>query len=203
MLGFLGFSILAIGATVYFGSTLLKKSSDKLLSAKLDNRVVEKQEELYIQAKKNLVKYEELGNTIAKVLPKDKDQARAVEELYKIGDETGIDIVSISFPASTLGVKAAKPAAGTTNTATTPSAAKSSVTQAKPVDGIQGVQGIDINLTLEPSRGQTISYNQMLNFLNKVQNNRRNMQITQVSVQPDVKNGGLNFSVSLRIFVKP
>lgn len=206
MLGLFVVGIVAIGATVYFGIAFLQKSSDKLVEAKLENQVVEEREKLYLKAKKDLATYQDLGNTIAKVLPKDKDQARAVQELYRIGDETGIDIVGITFPASTLGTKA-KPVAGsstttTPTTTTSSSAAQSTVTQAKPVEGIKGVQGIDINLTLEPVRGETVSYQQMLTFLNKIQQNRRNMQITQVSVQPDVKNGGLTFSLSLRIFVK-
>lgn len=202
MIGVFGLGLLAIGATIYFGNSFLQKSSAALVDTKLENKVGEEKERIYIQAKKDLVTYKELGTTIAKVLPKTKDQALAVQELYRIGDETGIVITGIRFPTSTLGVKAAT-ATNTGAAATTPLPAQSSVTQSKAVEGIQGVLGIGVDLELAPARGKTISYEQMLDFLDKIQQNRRSMQITKVTVTPDIKNGGVDASLSVRIFVKP
>lgn len=203
LVGVLIFFIAGSIATLYFGNMFMKKSSNSLVNSKLDNIQADAEELTYLQSRKDLEKYSDLNATIAKVLPKTKDQALAVSELYKIGDETGIVINRIQFPNSTLGQKVAKPSAGssTNQSATTP--ATPSVTQAKAVDGITGVLGIDIDIGLQPARGLSISYDNMIKFLQKVEANRRNMQIKDISVHADVKNGGVTFDATITIFVKP
>lgn len=204
--------ILVIGsvAMLYFGNSFMKKSSISLINAKLDNVAYDSEEQTYLKSRKDLDKYKALNETISKILPKSKDQAQAVKELYRIGDETGIIIDKIQFPSSTLGQKTAAAAATptpTNNKASEPTTAATptttSITQAKAVEGMPGVLGIDIQIGLQPAYGATISYDNMIRFLQKVENNRRSMQIKQINVHADTKNGGVTFDLTLTIFIKP
>ena len=123
-----------------------------------------------------------------KILPKSKDQAQAVSELYKIGDETGIKIASVQFPSSALGQK---------NTSS------GTITQSKTVDGMPGVVGVEVSIQLKPASGASISYDNMISFLQKVELNRRSMQVKQITVYADVVNGGVTFDMIIMMFVKP
>lgn len=194
MIGLLALSIIGAAAMLYFGNSLMHKNANKLVSAKLNNVSADTEEQAYLQDRKDLEKYSSLNATIQKILPKTKDQAQAVKELYQIGAETGIVIDKIQFPASTLGQSI---------TATTAGAAASAVTQALPVTGMPGVLGIDIDIGLLPASGKSISYDSMIKFLQKVEANRRSMQIKNISVQADTQNGGITFNATLTIFVKP
>lgn len=177
--------VVAISA-LFVSNFMMQKSANNLVRAKLDNVGYDSEEQTYLQARKDLGEYTVLNEIIQKILPQSKDQAQAVSELYKIGDETGIKTASITFPSSTLGQKSNS----------------STVTQAKSVDGMPGVLGIDIAIELEPASGASISYDSMINFLQKVELNRRNMQIKQITVNADTLNGGVTFNMTLTIFVK-
>jgi hypothetical protein len=187
LMGLLILLIVIAASALIVSNYIMQKSADKLIQAKLDNVGYDSEEQTYLQARKDLDEYSALNEIIQKILPKSKDQAQAVSELYKIGDETGITIASITFPSSTLGQKSGN---------------SSSVTQAKTVDGMPGVLGIDIAIELQSASGASISYNNMISFLQKVEVNRRSMQIKQITVNADTINGGVTFNMTLTIFVK-
>lgn len=210
MLGILALLVVGSFAMLYFGNGYMKKSATSLINSKLDNVAYDAEEQTYLQGRKDLDKYKTLNETISKILPKSKDQAQAVKELYRIGDETGILIDRIQFPSSTLGQKVAvaaptpTPANSKTSEAEAPvTPAAPSITQAKAVEGMPGVLGVDIQVGLQPAYGKSINYDNMIKFLQKVENNRRSMQIKQINVHADTQNGGITFDVILTIFVKP
>ena len=184
-------------AAVYFGNMLMQKDANKLVNTKLGNISATTEEQNYMEARKELEKYSALNSIIQQILPKDKDQAQAVSELYQIGNETGIAVSQIQFPPSTLGLTAAETGS------TVKSTSSSGITQAVAVAGMPGVLGITINITLQPLSGKSISFNNMIDFLQDVEANRRSMEINQVAVQSDTQNGGITFSATLTIFVKP
>jgi len=66
-----------------------------------------------------------------------------------------------------------------------------------------GVLGINIDISLQPVSGKSISYDNMIKFLQKVEANRRSMQIQHISVKADSQNGGVTFDATLTIFIKP
>jgi hypothetical protein len=194
-----------VGGAMYFGYTSMKASSNSLVNAKLDTMLAEEKEKTFIKAKKDLEKYKGLSETLQKILPKDKDQARAVRELYKISDEAGVSIVSITFPSSTLGARTAAPPASTeaSKTATSSSVAQSTVSQAAPVSGLPGVQGIDLELSVEGQNDNFTQFSRMVTFLQKVEQNRRSMQIKKITVTPDDATRNVKFELTVTIFVKP
>jgi len=207
LLGILIMLVLATAGGLAFSNFFMKKSADKLVNTKLDNIAYDNQEQSYLQARKDLEKYADLNETLQMILPKTKDQAQAVSELYRIGDETNIKVESITFPSSSLGQKSSAASTNNTssssNSSTSTTSSTNSVTQAKTVDGMPGVLGIDISLKLAPTSGDSIDYDDMINFLQKVESNRRSMRIKQITVNTDIENGGVTFELVLTIFVKP
>jgi len=201
MTGALLLLIVGAGAMIYFGTSFMKKSSESLVNAKLDNYATDEQENNFVQAKKDLNKYKDLGALVDKILPKDKDQARAVSELYKMASESGIAIDKIQFPSSTLGQKAMTVTTGssTTSTPTTAATTTKTVTQAKAVDGLKSVLGIDIEI----ASSKNLKYDNMIKFLQKIESNRRSMQVKKIVVHPDLEKNVLNFELTVTIFVKP
>lgn len=199
MLSVVVFLIIFAGVLVYFGNQAMKKSALNLVNAKLDIMQKDQQEIGYLKAKKDLEKYKDISDLVDKVLPKDKDQARAVGEIYKIGSESNISIDRIQFPSSTLGLKATSTTATPTAATAATTAATPTVTQAKPVEGLKSVQGIDVEIASSPG----MKYNDMITFLQKIESNRRSMQVKKIAVRPDLDKKVLAFDITVTIFVKP
>lgn len=197
MIALLCVLIIGAGAMIYFGSSFMKKKSNALVEAKLDSYTTEQKEKTYLQARKDLEKNKDLNDLVAKILPKEKDQAKAVSELYKIASESGITIDKIQFPSSTLGQKTAVATPGTTQSSSAP--ATPAVTQAKAVEGLKSVMGIDI----EVYSGKSMKYDNMITFLQKIELNRRSMQVKKITVTPDLEKNVLSFNVTVTTFVKP
>jgi hypothetical protein len=195
--------ILATAGVFYFANSFLVKSSSKLNNLKVQNSVIEKNEQIYTKARNDLAKNKDLKQTVEDALPKEKDQAKAIKEIIQIGRNTGVKIEKIEFTDSTLGDKAKTTA--TTPSASSPSATpqaapSATITQAKPIAGISGVQGIEMKVTLAGPNDKTpINYNGFVSFLDQVSNNRRSMQIAQLDIQPGLKKADLK----INIFVKP
>lgn len=201
MLGSLGLLAVLILACVVLGNNLLHKQSDKLLSLKLDNQVIEAQQTALVQANKDLQKYAELKSIAKQVVPQDKDQARATREIVSIAEQSGIQISSITFPASTLGQAAPKPTTSDDSSGT-PKPVTSPVTQVKPVDGIKGLYQLDITIVSDTTKPAT--YAKLVNFLSRLEQNRRTAQVSQISIQPDSLNrSGLNFTLTITVYIKP
>lgn len=204
MLGVLAVLVLVGMATLFFGSSMLKKQSDKLLSLKLDNKVLDEQQVALVQANKDIEKYSELEKIAKSVVPKDKDQAKTVREIVKIASEAGIRIGSITFPASNLGQAAPKPAANTDggDSATTPKATESPVTQVKPVEGLNGVYQLEI--TVDSDDNAPVPYSRLIDFLKRLEQNRRTSQVTNITVEPSSRNRGqVTFSLVVNTYIKP
>lgn len=169
---------------------VLNKKSDKLVAVKLENQLLEEQETALLSATKTIERYEELNRITKSVVPQDKDQANAVRELVKIADETGVKLGAITFPSSSLG----QTGGSTKNT--------TDVTQVKPVQGIPGLYSMEINV--QQSNGSPTTYPKLIEFLSRLENNRRTAQVTNVTVQPTPQDRNkLTFSLTLNTYIKP
>lgn len=196
----LGLLVLIAGlgvATLVVGNNMLQKKSQKLVSLKLENKVLEEQQVALKKAKADVAKNAELEKIAKAVVPQDKDQARAVREIVQIAQDAGIKLKSITFPSSNLGTAVVvTPSGGST----TPSAPVSSpVSQAKPVEGISGVLGLEMSIA--PDDTSPVSYKQFLDFLTRLENNRRTAQVTQIKIDP--KGNNIMFALTINIFIKP
>lgn len=206
MIGMMGITVLLIMATVLLGDKLLHKQSEKLINLKLDNQVIDAQQTALGQAKKDIEKYSELEATAKQIVPQDKDQARATREIINLANQAGIKIANIGFPASTLGqpvIKPATPSANNQTAPTTPVAPTTpSVTQVKPVEGIKNLLQLDITVTSDPANPTT--YISLIDFLTRLEQNRRTAQVSQISIHPDAKDrNSLNFTLTITLYIRP
>lgn len=193
---------LTIGGLVV-GVSMLQKKSAELVELKLQDRLIEEQELALVRAKNDIAKYEELEAISKAIVPRDKDQAKTVRELVNIAEQSNITITGITFPTSSLGTKqqTAPAAGGTTGGTATAAPAAPLLTQVKPVAGINGLYQLEVTIQ---TGGPAPTYNQFLDFLSRIEQNRRTAQVTSLSVQPTKTNRNfVTFNIRMNIFVKP
>lgn len=191
-----GVSILAV---VVLGTKMLEKQSDKLVELKVENQVLESQQTGLIKAKSDIAKYSNLEEITQSIVPQDKDQAQAVLEVVTLARQSGISIKSVTFPSSTLGTRQQPQAQQEGAPAPQPTAP---ITQAKPVEGIPGVYALEMNIVPEGR----VSYYQFIDFLSKLEKNRRTSQVTAIKIDPqssERENPQISFSLTFNIFLKP
>jgi ABC-type transport system involved in multi-copper enzyme maturation permease subunit len=207
LIGIFALSVIGFAGTCFLGLSLLKSKSAQMVDLKLKNKTAEAQLSNLEISKQDIEKYSYFKEVAKTVIPDDKDQAQAVLEIFQMAQASGIGIQSITFPSSNLGAKTVAPSAtaGSTAPAAVDSAPTKAISQAAPVSGIPGLYSVQ--LTISPLSGsqlppsQQVTYAKMLDFLSRIENNRRTAQITQVNIQPG--NGQqLNFSLTVNIFIK-
>lgn len=200
MIGGLSLSLIALGLLVYMGNELLVKESDKLLELKATSQVLENQATGLSQAQQDVQKYNDLETITQAVVPQDKDQARAVREIVELARQSGIQLKSVTFPASNLG-NTTRPTTNGSGSGTAPTKPAAGLSQAKPVEGIKGVYSLE--LSIEPV-GE-VNYYDFLEFLARLEKNRRTSQVSRIKIdQPaDKTTQNINFSLTINIFVKP
>lgn len=203
LLGLLGFGIIIFVATAFLGLSALSQKSKELVGLKLKSKTLDAQIVSLGAAKKQVEQYSYFNEVAKTVLPADKDQAKAVLTIFQLANEAGIAIANITFPTSSLGAgSGSASAAGSTSTA---------FSQAKRVEGINGLYSLQ--LTITPEVGQTVpadkvvTYPKLLDFLKRIERDRRTAQITQVIIQPVIDNSGpttaINFTLIINIFMRP
>lgn len=201
LLGILILIVLCSVAGTIYGTKMLKKTGDTLLEHKLENAVLEKDEQALAQAKQDIENYQELDQIAKTIVPQEKDQARTVRELVAIAAQSGIQIESINFPESTLGQDAPKSSKGSKNSKAQP-APPAGTTQLVPVEGLNGVFAMPIDVQLR--QDAPVTYSQLLGFLKKLEQNRRTSHVTNISIQPDEDNRDLvHFSLQINAYIKP
>lgn len=201
LLGALGVVILSGAGAVVLGDSMLKKKSSELIDLKISDQVLEQQQTALLQAKKDLEKYKSLELIAKAIVPKDKDQAEAVQQISQIASEAGVDLTTISFPSSNLGQK-------TATTKSTDEKSDSStpktppVSQVIPVNGISGVYQLDITMVSNPLK--PVSYSQLVDFLQRLEKNRRTAQVSGIVIDPNEANRSLlTFTLTVGIYLKP
>ena len=204
LIGSLGLSVIAFGAAAFFGLSLLSAQSQKIVDLKVQNQNADAQLTNLESSKKQIERYSYFKDVAKTVIPSDKNQAETVLEIFQMADASGIAIQGITFPLSTLGLTTTTTGA---QDATSPSSSKNALTQAKPVADIPGLYSLELTITPEADNkvptDKQITYAKMLDFLNRIENNRRTAQITQVNVQPPTNTLPLSFSLTVNIFIKP
>lgn len=212
MLAVFTLSIVGGGAMLYLSNSILQKRSSNVVELKLQSAEVEAQAAAYQAAKKDVEKYAYLTDIINSALPQDKDQARSVREIFVLAQQAGITIKSIQFPASSLGAVTALPPAAAATTApaaapTTPApAAAPVITQAKPVKGLSGVYSLQAIVTpFADDKTYKVTYAQLIKFLEKIESNRRAIQVANLQLNPlgQSSTDTVSFTLTLNIFIKP
>jgi hypothetical protein len=203
----LGLSVVLFVAVTVLGLSKLSKKSQQVIDLKIQSKTLDNELLSLASAKKQVATYSYFNDVAKTVIPNDKDQAQAVVDILNLADSSGIQIQSVTFPSSSLGVTSLT----TSGTSSSSSATKSVVSQAKPVTGISGLYALPLSVT--PQSGDQIpasrksTYPKLLSFLSKIESNRRTAQIDQVNIQPLENSSGptgeLNFSLTINIFIRP
>ena len=201
MAGLVGLLVILNFGAVFAGNKLLHAKSKSLTSLKLDNKVLDEQQNSIKQAKSDIDKYSDLESIAKAVVPQDKDQAETVREIVKIAKDNDIVLGSVSFPASTLGQIAPK-ATSTDDKTTTPKVTTPPLTQVTAVDGIKGVYSLQVNILQDTTR--PVAFQKFINFLTALEKNRRTAQVTSITVTPNpTDRSKLTFSLTVSTYIKP
>ncbi len=208
--------ILALIGGAYGADSLLKKQANELLAARSKSVALETKQQQLLKAKNDIVKYKALGDIAKSIVPQDKDQAQTVREIVNLANANNIKLGSITFPTSTLGIKApaavatpakdstsSAPATGTDSaTAIPPTVPKVVQSQLKAVPTIPGVY--DLAIIVQSDAGAPAGYNKLIAFLNALENNRRTAIVSGVSLTPDNKDPSLvAFTLDINEYIKP
>ncbi len=204
MIGVLVLLIGAIFGGTYLANQELQKQSVKLAGYKLQDQVLSQEQTGLTKAKKDIATYSSLEKIAKVIVPQDKDQAKAVREIINIAAESGIKPTAIAFPASTLG--GVTSASGNSPSANTkPSAAvaqQQALSQLTPVKTITGVYNLRITIQLDSAAA--VPYAQFIDFLSRLEQNRRTAQVTGIILQPSpINNNLVSFTLTVDEFIKP
>lgn len=215
LLAALGLCVIVFMMLCVMGLSMLRSESDKMVQLKLENRTADAQLANLNVSKKEIEKYSYFKSVAATVIPNDKDQAKAVLDIFQLADQAGISIQSITFPSSNLGLRSVTPTTSSSSSTSPSASAVASdsssklISQARPVTGIPGLYSIQLTITPETGpqvpAAKQVSYSKVLDFLRRIENNRRTAQITQINIQPVGSAGSkeINFSLTVNIFIKP
>lgn len=191
----LGLLAIATGGIVVYGNKFLTTQNEKLTSLKIESSNLELVQNSLRTAKKDIELYSEVEKIAKTIVPQEKDQARTVREIVKIGDESGVAIASITFPSSTLGNST------TGQTGSTANAAAGTITQTQKVPGLTNVEKLPITITSDASK--PVSYRSFILFMEKLEQNRRTSQVENINIQPSSENRNfLTFSLTLNVYIK-
>lgn len=203
MVGLAGLIFLVLLASVFAGNHLLKQQSEKLSRTKAEAQAIDNQKVSLAQAKNDLEQYAELNKIAKSIVPQDKDQAKTVREINQIASDSDIKLSQISFQNSTLGQPVAPSSSSSSSEGEEGSSSKpklSPITQVQPVPGISGVYSLDITLV---SSKDPVPYYKFLEFLEKLENNRRTAHVKSISISPASTGDNVTFSLKLNAYLKP
>lgn len=205
MIGVNALLLLLLVGGVIFGSMLITKQADKLTKAKVQSKVIEEQQIQLTRAKQDIEKYTELNEVTKSIVPQDKDQAKTVREITKLAEESGIVLKGIAFNSSSLGQTAPPRASsgGAEGGAAAQAAPQQSttLTQVKPVEGINGVFALEVIVTSLES--EPVPYPNFIAFLEKLESNRRTAHVDNINVKPSGGGSNVGFVLTLNAYVKP
>lgn len=201
LIGAIVLLFIALLAGAYGVNSLFVEHANNLTQLKAKSQALSQEQASLANAQKEVAKYAGLEQIAKSIVPEDKDQAEAVQELVKIAAANGMSLSSITFPASSLGASgpgssatttsssAASPAPVASAASASASAKAGKLSQLQPVKNIPGVYILQITVQSDPNK--PVSYSSFINFLNDLEHNRRTAQITSVSLQPSANNSSL------------
>lgn len=188
-------------ASVIYGDQFLKDKAEELEKLKVQSLSLQEQQRTLVQAKRDVQNYSELESIAKTVVPQEKDQARTVREIISLADSAGVNIATITFPSSTLGDKKPSKSTGAKDDAKSAPAPANTTSQIEPVKEISGLYQMDINVQ---GGGTPVPYQSFLDFLAKLEQNRRTAQVINLNVQPASSNRNeVTFSLIIRVYIKP
>jgi len=209
LLGCIGLAFVGLLAGTYGINVLMTANSTSLTNLKATAQANVIEQQTLQKSKKELQTYGSLNQIAQAIVPQDKNQVETVREIVDIAAQNGVNLASITFPASTLGTSSvAGSAASSTSTSTATNLSSlensktSALSQLTPVKSIPNVYQLQI--TIQGDSNKPTPYPNFINFLTALQQNSRTAQISSVVMTPNSASPNLiSFTINLNEYIKP
>ena len=178
--------LLAIGVAggIYFADKQLKSIATDTARLRAQVEIGDKQLTTYQATKQKVDSLSYVQELAGKVLPEQQEQSLTVAEISQFALRARLTVEDITFIDTTKTT--------TTKTKSTDKKAKSTIPK--------GVSVIPMSIKFQDGS----RYDYLLEFLKSVEDNRRKMQVTNISLTPDVDNRALlkSVTVELNLYVR-
>jgi Tfp pilus assembly protein PilO len=154
----LGVAILIAGGVIYLADQQLARVAQETSRLKAETEIQHKQLSIYEKTKSKVESLSYVDDLADKVLPSTPDQSVVVAELSQFAVRSNLSVAQISFT-------------------------ELPATTKKPVKAPGGVTITPLTVQLKAGA----RYDDLLKFLNQIEQNRRKMQVSDISLSPDAK----------------
>lgn len=168
-------------AGLYFANKSFTKLANDTNKLRAETQINQKKLEIYKQSKDKSKSLEHVEDLAQQILPTTHNQSATVAEISQFASRTGLKVADITFDAPSPSAKK--------NTKKD----KNVKTKKLP----KGVEAIPMTLSLR----EGARYDNILEFLKILENNRRKMQVTNISLTPSEENRAIFEQVVFRIHV--
>lgn len=183
--GLISLVVVLVLVVMYLGNKKLTGIATDTTRLKAEAEAAKQQVATYEETKAKVESLDYVDELAAKVLPADKEQSAILAEVSEFALRSGLTISQITFDDAP--TPQATP--GTSSTAPTQKVATPN-----------GVQVIPVTIEFTPGS----QYGSILDFLKTAEANQRKMQVTNISITPDVDDRQLfsDVSVSMNLYAK-
>lgn len=188
MIGALAAILVAGGGVFYFVDTLFANNANELADLKADDAILDEKIRKGRELRDQLDELSFLVPIVDEVLPSKKEQSNLIGELTAIEQQTGVDLQNITFPGSDIS-----------------SSASPDLTQTEDLESLGTVKVLPVTTGF-----QCVSFNQLLNFLGKTEDNRRKMQVASIDIarhndpnDATCRVGDLDVNLVIEVYINP
>jgi Tfp pilus assembly protein PilO len=176
--------VIGVAAGIYFADKQLKSIATDTARLRAQVEIGDKQLTTYQATKQKVDSLSYVQELAGKVLPEQQEQSLTVAEISQFALRARLTVEDITFIDTTKTT--------TTKTKSTDKKAKSTIPK--------GVSVIPMSIKFQDGS----RYDYLLEFLKSVEDNRRKMQVTNISLTPDADNRALlkSVTVELNLYVR-
>lgn len=176
--------VIGVAAGIYFADKQLKSIATDTARLRAQVEIGDKQLTTYQATKQKVDSLSYVQELAGKVLPEQQEQSLTVAEISQFALRARLTVEDITFVDTTK--------TNTTKTKSTDKKAKSTIPK--------GVSVIPMSIKFQDGS----RYDYLLEFLKSVEDNRRKMQVTNISLTPDADNRALlkSVTVELNLYVR-
>lgn len=182
MIALLVLTIGGIGGGIYVYDQQLTEQTKEISQLMADREVLEQQIKIYRDANQKIQELSYIDEIAKEVLPPNKEQAEVIAEINKFARESGMTVSSLEFGGAQ---------------GNTPDSLDTSQTEV--IAGL-GVRVLPVTVSIDPSP----SYDQVISFLQRIEINRRKMQVVSLDLTPQASDRSTFSSVivTINIYLK-
>lgn len=176
--------VIVVAGGIYFADKQLKSIASDTARLRAQVEIGDKQLTTYQATKQKVDSLSYVQELAGKVLPEQQEQSLTVAEISQFALRARLTVEDITFVDTTKTT--------TTKTKSTDKKAKSTIPK--------GVSVIPMSIKFQDGS----RYDYLLEFLKSIEDNRRKMQVTNISLTPDVDNRALlkSVTVELNLYVR-